>query len=379
MAMKPMTLTNIVMSLSLLLVGCGTTHPQTTGPSATSSPSSSSPPPTSSHRGSTTPSSPSTSHSSQSTASWQFGPMDFITTNTGWVVARKVSSTGQWLSQAIFRTQNGGQSWTRLHEWNHTAPMPVPRNAQSGGIPPIASLNFQNANAGAAVIFLGAGACQAGYGILTTSNGGNHWTLQTQSILMGEDGPLGISYPSTSSAWLANGSCAGAYTTLFHSTDGGQQWSRALNLKTNNPSPASVSFHFTSPTTGYLVNGVNGYQKTDPSLMLYTTADGGGHWTADTLPSRGLPDIIAGLSFVTPHQGWAIAANLNHSFHVYHLLHTGTWSALRTPEPSSATPPTLDLVNSDVAYLSQQHGTGGTLWKTVDGGSHWSKLPFPTP
>lgn len=274
-------------------------------------------------------------------------------------------------------TKNGGQNWTRLAEWSQKSPMPLPGNAETGtGIPPISQLNFQNSTLGSAIISLGAGACQAGYGVLTTNDGGSRWVLQTHSMLMGQDGPLGLSSTSSESSWFANGSCAGAYTSLYKSSDGGQQWAPTATLKTTNLSPTAISFHFTSPTQGFLVNGANGYQQVPSSLTLYTTRDAGQHWTESSISSQGLPSIIAGLSFIAPETGWAVAYAQNQSAQVYRLR-GGTWIALNTPSRSSQSPPTIDLVNSKVAYLNQPEGTGGTLWKTVDGGARWSAIPFP--
>lgn len=111
------------------------------------------------------------------------------------------------------------------------------------------------------------------------------------------------------------------------------------------------------------------------SLTLYTTRDSGLNWAETSIPSKGLPRSIVGLSFISPEQGWVVAAVPNHRFQVYHFQ-SGTWTALKTPY-SSVQNPTVDLVSSQVAYLNQPMGWA-SLWKTVDGGLHWTPVSFPT-
>lgn len=302
--------------------------------------------------------------------------MDFISPSTGWVVGRGVSALGNPSAQAIFATQNGGQSWTRLAEWKPGA-MPLPAHTEYGnGIPPIVQLNFRNSQSGSAVVFLEDGACQASYAILTTKNGGAQWNLASHTPLMGEDGPVGLSIPSSSVGWFANGSCAGRGVWIARSVDGGQHWSSVSTLATSDPNPPqTINFHFTSQTQGYLINAVSGYQKHPSSLTLYTTEDSGINWAKTPIPAKGLPSNIAGLSFISPEQGWVVAAVLHHPFHVYHF-ESGTWTPLATPN-SSVKNPTVDLVSSKVAYLNQRMGFP-SLWKTVDGGVHWTPVAFPT-
>lgn len=381
--MKSLNVGVLILAGSALLAGCGATHPVASNPSPIQSPATTLATPSSTPSTSTaSQTSPTASISESNTAAgsstpWQLGPMNFISPSTGWVAVKNITPSGKWVAEALFVTKNGGHNWTRLVEWNQQSPMPIPSNSAIGSrIPPISQLNFQNSKVGTAVISLGAGACQAGYGVLTTNDGGSHWVLQTHSVLMGQDGPLGLVSLTAGTSWLANGSCAGAYTTLYKSSDGGQRWSQTASLKTTNLSPSAISFRFTTPTQGYVVNGANGYQAVPPTLTLDTTNDGGQQWTASSITAKGLPSIITGLSFVSPEEGWAVANALNHSAHVYRL-HDGTWSALNTPDASSQ-PPTLDLVNNKVAYLNQPQGAVDVLWKTVDGGAHWSRVPFPT-
>ncbi len=192
---------------------------------------------------------------------------------------------------------------------------------------------------------------------------------------MGGDGPLNLSFPSSKIGWFANGSCAWTGIGVSKSVDGGQHWYSVASLETSgeNP-PQAIALGFTSPSQGYLINAVSSYQKVPPALMLYTTNDSGIKWLETSIPSKGLPGSIAGLSFISPQQGWVVAAVPKHRFRVYHFQ-SGTWTALTTPN-ASVQNPTVDLVSAQVAYLNQPMGFP-SLWKTVDGGAHWTWVPFP--
>lgn len=367
---KPWALGGLVLVGNVLLVGCGMTNTVASNPPVHSSHPQSAP------AASKTSSSAPVPSTSSKTAAWKIGPMDFINPSTGWIVGRGVSSIGKPSAEAIFATQNGGQSWTRLTEWKpNTLPLP-PNTAYGSRLPPISQLDFQNAQVGSAVVFLGDGACQAQYAILSTTDGGRQWSLHTHAALMGEDGPFDLSLPSSNIGWFANGSCAGTGLGVSKSVDGGQHWSSVASLKTSGRNPAqAISFRFTSPTQGYVINGVSGYQKVQSSLTLYTTRDSGLNWAETSIPSKGLPNSIASLSFINPEQGWVVAAVPNHRFQVYHFQ-SGTWTPLTIPY-SSVQNPAVDLVSSQVAYLNQPMGWA-SLWKTVDGGVHWTPVSFPT-
>lgn len=302
--------------------------------------------------------------------------VDFISPSDGWVVGTIVAKNGPWLSETLYHTINGGKSWTTLATWNKTHPMPSPTQAVTG-LAAIDQLSFQNARLGHALLFLGAGAGSAGYGVLSTTDGGAQWTLETPKPLLGSDGPVGLDFPSDgSTGWLANGSSAGAYTQVADTTDNGASWSTWSHVPTPDPSPAALSMHFSSPTSGFIVVGTNGYQKTHPSLRLLTTTTGGRRWQSHVLSVQGLPDWIAGVSFLNAQTGWVVGGSANHPYQLYHRSH-GDWKALPTPDASANNSPTLDLVTTHVAYVAQQNGPHTTLWKTVNGSKGWSKVAFP--
>ncbi len=302
--------------------------------------------------------------------------VDFISPADGWVVGVTVAKTGLWLSETIYHTVNGGKSWTAVATWDKTHPMPSPTPAVTG-IAAISQLSFQNARLGHALLFLGGGAGQAGYGVLSTADGGAKWRLETQKTLIGSDGPVGLNFPGQGeTGWLANGSFAGAYALVARTNDNGTSWSTWSQVPTPEPSPAALSMHFSSRTSGFMVVGTNGYQKARPSLRLLTTTDGGGLWRSRVMSAKGLSEWIAGVSFVNPRTGWVVGVSANHPYRLYHWSH-GVWKSLPTPDASQKSSPTLDLVTAKVAYVAQQQSSRVTLWKTVNGGKDWAKVSFP--
>ncbi|MCL5117156.1 MAG: hypothetical protein M1272_08420, partial [Firmicutes bacterium] len=267
---------------------------------------------------------------------------------------------------------------TPVAVFNAQTPVPGPQS-EGPGLSPISQLNFQSPAQGNAVVSLGAGACQAGYAVLATPDGGGHWTATTPSPILAQDGPVATSFPQGGSGpgWFVNGSCAGAYVQVFKRSSGGKVWTHLTNVPTANLSPNALNFRMTTSQTGYLVDASNGYGPHASMLELNLTQDGGAHWTQSTLPSQGLPNNITQLSFTSPHQGWVVTAQQNQPFHVYALSGTG-WTAMATPDSSANTPPLADRVSGRIGYLAQNTSQGISLFKTVDGGQEWIPLTFPS-
>lgn len=308
--------------------------------------------------------------------SMRLSAVDFISPRVGWVAGATLNKSGQWVAETIYHTVDGGKSWSSVAAWDKSHPMPAPAQS-SVGLPPITRLSFQNGHSGHAVEFLGVGAGQAAYGILSTHDGGRHWTLKTPHVLIGSDGPISLSFPGGgTTGWFGNGSFAGAYTLLAKTTDNGRSWTTWAQVPGPQPSPSALDMHFASLTSAYMVVGSNGYHKTRPSLELMTTRDGGLRWQNRMLPVKGLPDLINGLSYVNPSTGWVAAAALNHPYRLYHWSH-GSWAPLSTPGQGSSIPPLVDLVTAKVGYVAQSNGSLNTLWKTVDGGIRWTHVALP--
>ncbi len=99
---------------------------------------------------------------------------------------------------------------------------------------------------------------------------------------------------------------------LLATDDGGKKWSEL-----EEPCLAIRSVHFTSPSIGYAVAGGSLVDSLNGSELL-VTADGGRLWRHDTEA----PASVQSLCFTTQHDGWI--------------------------------------------------GTPGKVWRTVDGGLHWS-------
>lgn len=361
-----------------LLAGCGNTPAST---SSASSPSSKSKP--SPARPSPTPATPVSSGVASSAApsasSWVIRNMDFIAPGTGWVIASKTDNQGGQSEQAVFHTTDGGHHWTQdaLFTPSHPLPGTGPNPADYPGGGYLSSLDFTSAASGHAVVFLGAGACQAAYAVVSTNDGGTNWAADTSSRILGEDGPVALAFPGQSpDGWFINGSCAGAYTRVMATTDGGHTWTSLPQLATANLSPSAIAAHFSSPQDGYLVMATNGYQAKAPWMGMDVTQDGGRHWTSSPIPAKGLPDIIHEISFTSPQTGWAVASSLNHAPGLYRF--TGTaWVPVKAPAAFADQPPQIDLVTRKIAYVSANTAQGERIWRTADGGASWTVVSAP--
>jgi len=153
--------------------------------------------------------------------------------------------------------------------------------------------------------------------ILTTSDGGAHWTTQ----LSGDLNLTSVDFISASDGWAVGA------TTLLATTDGGAHWT-AL------PEPCQPirSVHFTSPTAGVAVAGGSGFGAAGlgPTAAvpltggtLLVTSDGGRTWHAPAA-SANVPADVQSACFSGAQQGWL--------------------------------------------------GADGQLYRTADGGAHWAKL-----
>lgn len=238
--------------------------------------------------------------------------VEMVSANEGWAVGNAGS---------IFHTINGGVSWDLQH-LDDTAPL----NAVS----------FFDSQRGIAI----------GNAPFYTTNGGATW-LPGAGML---GSFYGLDFVDANTAFAAGG---GGIT--MKTTDGGQNWILLPNpiFTSNN----LVSIDFVDVSNGWAV-GANG--------MIIATTNGGTNWTIQT---SGITGFFAGVNFVSPLEGWAVAGNV-----VLHTTNGGqTWTQQTVPTGTWL---------YDVHFINAQMGwgagsqeniiftdNGGQTWTTLRGGS----------
>lgn len=300
--------------LGLVCVGCGET--------AHSSHSTGAPAPV----GRSTPPTPSTSHSPHSTRAPASLPhvvsVDFLTAREGWIV---VDDGAPNPGTRLYHTTNGGQHWAVVADWTARSPAPWAAQSPAAMENPMA-IDFQSSSTGWAVINTGVGACQAGFALYRTTDGGEHW--QHVQSLQGSDGPVSILTAVGHIGWFADASCAAPGIGLWSVGQTGLHWRPG------------------HPVTGPKIAAGGG----PTAVQLARTAQG--------------PLLSAAYIHYGPH---------GHTARTY-------WQVTRLPGPSgSARPlPFLGRVQA-IAFLSPQIGWvagRSQVWATDDGGAQWHRLPM---
>lgn len=363
-----------------VLAGCGTVP---AARSASAGPSSSAPRSAASAPAAT-PSASSRQLVTPSPIAGTVAAMDFISPEMGWVAISPPNSAPGNQTAQLYRTTDGGRHWQRLVAWSSTNPLWHVSNGGPGDIVPVA-LSFLNAQNGWGLVPLGVGACQAQFGVVATTDGGQHWS--SRGSLQTSDGPTSIAFATAQKGWLVNGSCAGAYSTAVSTQDGGAHWQQGPSLypgKPNSPlAPTATDVGFPSPTQGFMVNAYWTYSPSvktaAPSFQAYTLDTAGTGWSAATVGASGLQGRISRLSFDTLASGWAVI-NPGSQPELESTDNQGqAWQALSVGHGAKGFGP-IDRVNQTVGYVvttANRNRTGAILWKTQDGGKQWQAVPLP--
>jgi photosystem II stability/assembly factor-like uncharacterized protein len=247
-----------------------------------------------------------------------FTAITFVGAEHGWAVGSPAFANG---TAILYRTANGGRTWTRV------------RLRWVGGINDV---SFATASAGWVTM---------NHLILCTTDGGLRWVVQRR--LTGSVKARGVQALSARRAWVA------ARTTLLHTSDGGATWTR---LRISGATDLSV-VHFTNVSDGWAGSGA--YDNASGAL-LHTT-DGGLHWQVQLSgPS------ISVLSFTDSQNGWATAESAA-GLVVYHTIDGGAHWLQQTSAPDSTW---VFALASQSAFVGAE-GQGGGLSLTTDGGASW--------
>lgn len=191
-------------------------------------------------------------------ANWNFLGVFFIDNNTGFV------GGGYNYSGAIYKTTNGGTSWTQVKDVGYR----------------VNDITFINNTTGYA--------CASNGKILKTTDSGETWEFLTSGSTANLSS---ISFANANTGWVA-----GEDGVILKTTDGGQNWiTQTLPLASilaNNICAVSTDVAY--------ANTVSLNER------VYKTTDGGATWVAlSGLPTSGLRDVY----FVDLNKGWVATAS----------------------------------------------------------------------
>lgn len=301
----------------------------------------------------------------------------FLDGDDAWAVESVGSSIACADHVFVYRTTDGGQSWSRVASVN----VPV-SDAARDWTPAVQFVDRQHG-----WLFASTGA------LYRSDDGGVHWTSVSTAVGVNNTGCAagpGVYFSSASTGWMPlqcpfdGNNNPGPYRVVV-TRDGGLTWS-VQTITSAITTYSSVLPTFTDSQHGVIW---------DPGTMLLAvTSDGGRSWAVRTPPISGYPcvgkggtsmtcsnDSIAGVSFINPNQGWALIGTFSAPngkggpyYMTYRLERTTnagrTWY-VQTRFPTRPAPDgavTLQFVDANDAFWMD----GSRWYQTRDGGRTWT-------
>lgn len=284
--------------------------------------------------------------------------VDFVTPSVGYAVVAR----GAGAVPRLYRTLDAGGHWVAAG----TLP--------SGKYPYLsADIGFSTSESGIALMSLGVGACQAGWGVYRSSSGGRAW--QAAGRIIGSDGPVAVAAVPGGDPWMLNGSCAGAYAILYRGS--GKAWRELREFAL----PATETKAFISPSAASLqrmgtaralavLAYYPGQPKGYPPLIVgYSTRDVGSSWQPVTIENHGLGGTVSAIAFYSASEGLAVVRSSSGRSTLYVTRDRGgRWLPVQAvPIPESVYQTSIEWLSAKVADIL----VGRQIWRSVDGGSTW--------
>ncbi len=279
----------------------------------------------------------------------------FLNTTTAWLAA----GTGDPSTGTLYHTTDGGATWS-------TTTVPF-----GGG-----SLDFVDALHGWELIGLNAGMSHEAVAVYRTSDGGATWSrvfINDPSVSGSTDSlPLvgdknGIAALDVNHAWVSGSQPSSNFIYVYATQDGGTTWSHQ-----NFTFPAGYNGAMTGASLP-LFFGSN--EAVLPVLLFannngtefYVSHDGGQTWSGTTpVPQGGFLAAASASDFFV----WDGSAPLNVSHDA-----GASWSTVKPNVNIKDSMVSMQFINATTGWaLTSDASNHHMLYKTVDGGAHWTAL-----
>lgn len=287
---------------------------------------------------------------------------DFLNAEVGWVLVVPLSDPAALSPEAIFRTLDGGRSWESL-----------------GSLPYGCQLDFVDRVDGWCSV-LGAAAGSESVSLYRTLNGGDIWSLVSQTVVPPATSspaalPFGcdkdVTFTSRTVGW-ASTACAAGVPYLYTSDDGGAGWKQLTPV----PVPPGVStsggWDMARPVVvGSEVAVAMRFGSEHGVSAVATSADGGGTWRTQVVPGLRQPamvDVVDPRHWVGTDGTVLVATGDGGS-------HWKRWKPAVAMKDAQGTPLTLDFLSPTRGWAVPRDG-GGPLRRTTDGGRTWVPIPI---
>jgi photosystem II stability/assembly factor-like uncharacterized protein len=304
----------------------------------------------------------------------QWSKISFPTNEFLWKVRFATEQTG-WIAghTFIYRTTNGGQTWTPrdstkgavfamavvndstlLYANSSTASFPgrgIRRTTDNGSTWTIVDTNkhyyddimMVNASVGYACgIPLAANSRPI---VRKTTDGGATWTTASQNFPKGKYELTGLSFIDVNTGW---GVTYDGF--VYKTTNGGSDWSLLDSVGAN----SYRDIAFINQNYGWIVGGISGNQK-----LAYTT-NGGTSWTVIEQHGSSTREV----EFVDSNNVWFAGSNNAPPFIAHYDTVGGSWKMQDINDKFTGVE-SIDMLNTKTGYAV---GGQGAVYKTTTGG-----------
>ena len=268
----------------------------------------------------------------------------------------------------VYRTHDGGQTWQKAQ---------LPGQGVGPG-----QLFFLNAQVGWILLGEGAAAGSEAVDVLHTSDGGATWKIISVSDYNTVNNPTalpfggdksGLSFVNETTGWATGFTAADNFAWLYVTHDGGATWRhQAIPLPANAVQISTFPPVFFSATDGLLPVIIP--SLAGQTIDIYITRDAGASWSATgPVPASATAGTM---DFVDAMHGWIasntddVSSNQYITSTVYSTSDGGEhWTAHRVKLGA-------DMSTIDFASPTQGWAIDGlySLYQTTDGGQTWTKV-----